>query len=118
MKKILLVLLCAFLLTGCNEKEECVSISGGGFNLKFKTNNETTIEDMNVCIACAPDSYDDLPVLTSDSKEFDGWYYDAEFTSKVEGTSTLDVTPRQILNEDDSDCVMGYSDITLYAKWK
>lgn len=125
MKKLFGLLLCCALavtLTACGEKKkeakkktsngECDAIVGGSYTLNFITNNEeVTFESKNVCIACAPDSYEDLPT----AEGLEGWYYDAELTAKVEGTSTKDVNPSPKYNG--KDCITGYSDMALFAKW-
>ena len=101
-----------------NEPEptnECHSISGGGYTLNFNTNSEVTTGSIHVCIACPPDAYDEIPVVQKEGYIFDGWYYDKEFTKKVNATTTLDITPQPIYEQ--KDCITGYNDITLYAKW-
>ena len=95
--------------------EECYSITGGGYNISFNTNSDIILEDISVCIACSPDSYLSIPVVTREGYEFMGWYYDSEFTSKVEGTSTLNVIPQPIYEK--GNCITGYKNIILYAKW-
>ncbi len=70
---------------------------------------------MHVCIACPPDSYEKLPIPEKDGYEFIGWYYDSKLTKKVEGESTLDVTPNSIKTK--TGCAKGYKTRTLYAKW-
>ena len=118
MKKVAYLLVALLLVTGCGKSEKaieqpkCESITGGSYTISFVTNNETTIEDKAVCIACAPDSYEELPVVEGS----EGWYYDAEFTKKVEGTLTSDVKPEPIYNATDKNCIVGYRNIKLYAK--
>lgn len=124
-KKILLVLVLSLALTGCGEKKEtkkkevepCVSITGGAYVIIFETNDENPIENMSVCIACAPDTYQDLPVLESEGKEFDGWYYDKALTKKVEVTSSGEIEPSPKYDDKDNTCIVGYNNMTLYAKW-
>ena len=96
-------------------KEECYSISGGGYNIIFNTNNDVIVSSMHVCIACPPDVYADLPVPSKAGYEFLGWYYNPELTKKVEVTNSLDITPNPIYKQEN--CITGYNDITLYAKW-
>lgn len=38
---------------------------------------------MLVGIACSPDSYRELPIPVRDGYIFDGWYYDKDFTKKL-----------------------------------
>jgi len=95
------------------EKKECVPFTGGSFHLNLYK-EETNPEAMSICIACPPDSYLDLPVPTKDGYDFDGWYYDKELTRKVEVTNTKDIPP---VPEKEGNCIIGYQDISLYAKW-
>lgn len=126
MKKFLeiicLLIMCVCLL-GCEEEKikvtnqkECEPFTGGGYNLLFETDGaKENIEPMHVCIACAPETYSELPVVTKDGYVFGGWYYDKEFSDIVEIEKTYDITPQQEFDEDG--CVIGYKDITMYAKW-
>lgn len=94
---------------------ECNQFVGGGFDIIFNTNGGNEISSIHGCIACSPDSYPDLPIPVKENSTFDGWYYDANFQNKVEGTSTLNITPKQSVGK--NGCQTGYEDITLYAKW-
>ena len=96
-------------------QEECHSITGGGFTIIFNTNNDISVNSMHVCIACPPDSYSDLPIPSKAGYEFLGWYYDSELTKKVEGTNSSSITPNPIYKQEN--CITGYKDVTLYAKW-
>ena len=98
-----------------NEEEPCYSITGGGFTISFNTNSDIKLGDINVCIACAPDTYEDLPIPERLGYTFGGWYYDEELTNKVEATNTLDITPQPIYKQEN--CISGYKNITLHAKW-
>ena len=97
------------------EKEPCYSITGGGFTISFNTNSNIKLEDMSVCIACAPNTYEDLPVPERLGYTFEGWYYDEELTNKLEAKNTLDITPIPIYKQEN--CISGYKNITLHAKW-
>ena len=114
----LLTLIALVVVTGCGKSEKaieqpkCESITGGSYTLSFVTNSDATFEDKAICIACAPDSYEELPTFDG----LEGWYYDSDFTKKVEATSTKDVTPNPIYDAKDATCVVGYRNITLYAK--
>ena len=118
MKKYLfLAVISLFLVTGCGEKKEekkpCEPITGGSYTLNFViTNADLQVESKSVCIACPPDSYEELPVIDG----IDGWYYDEALTEKVSGSSTLDVAPLVITPKDQPSCITGYQNITLYAK--
>ena len=96
------------------EKKHCTPITGGSFNLIFNTNSDKTMENMTICIACAPDTYKDLPQAEKEEYIFEGWYYDKELTKKVEVTNTKDIQPIPIK---DGDCTTGYEDINLYANY-
>ena len=98
-----------------DKKEDCSPITGGSFSLIFETDSNNKLDTMSICIACAPDTYKDIPKPSKDGYDFEGWYYDKEFKTKVEVTNTKDITPIPIK---DKDCITGYQDITLYAKWK
>ena len=121
MRKLLCLFLVVglFVVTGCGkeEKKPCEPLSGGSYTIIFETNDDNPIQNMNVCIACGPDAYEDLPVLESDDKTFDGWYFDPEFGDKVTATNSMDIVPRAKYDKDDEDCVIGYNNVTLYAKW-
>lgn len=95
--------------------EECRSITGGGYEVIFNTNSNIKLNNIHVCIACPPNTYVELPSLEQSGYLFDGWYYDEELTKKVEAPTTLDITPNPIYKEEN--CITGYNDITLYAKW-
>ena len=98
-----------------DKEEKCSPITGGSFSLIFETDSNNKIDTMSICIACSPDSYKEIPKPSKDGYDFDGGYYDKEFKTKVEATNTIDITPIPIK---DKDCITGYQDITLYAKWK
>ena len=111
------VLIVKLNITDNNEdeiKEECQSITGGGFDIIFNTNSDVALDTMHVCIACPPNTYLDLPVPTKEGYVFDGWYYDVNLTKKVEVLNTIDITP---IPTKQDDCITGYTNITLYAKW-
>ena len=102
-------------ITKDEPKEECHSITGGGYDVIFNTNSNIILDNIHVCIACPPDTYLELPTLKQTGYIFDGWYYDEELTKKVEASTTLDITPNPVYKEEN--CITGYNDITLYARW-
>lgn len=105
-------------LTGCESKEkhECLPFVGGMFELNYNTNGGNEIEMMHVCVACAPSSYEALPVPEKEGYNFLGWYYDEAFEKQVEGESTLNVEHTE-RNTDEYGCETTYKPVTLYAKW-
>ena len=111
---VIIIIILSFIVIVNNKKEECSPISGGGFTLIFETNSEVKIDSMHVCIACPPEAYDEIPIPVRDGYTFVGWYYDKKFKNKVTVTSTLDITPKAELKKG---CLVGYEDITIYAKW-
>ena len=94
--------------------EKCIPFTGGSFTLIFNTDSDNKIDNMSVCIACSPDSYKDLPTSSKEGYTFEGWYYDKELTKKVESKNTKDIRP---IPKKDKDCIVGYEDINLYAKY-
>lgn len=94
--------------------QDCENISGGGYNLVFKSEGKE-IQKMHVCIACSPDSYEDLITPEKDGYAFDGWFYDEDLKDMVTVSNSLEIEP--ITKKDKNNCIEGYEDITLYAKW-
>jgi len=95
------------------KKEECNQDIGGSFNIKFNTNGGNEITSMEIIINT--DNYQDLPIPERDGFSFDGWYFDIELNNKVGVTNSKDIEP--IPEYDDKNCLIGYKDIELYAKW-
>lgn len=116
---IAVVALVVFLSKGSTDdiviKDDCESITGGSFIVNFDTDGGNEIESKSVCIACAPSSYEKLPVPEKEGYTFDGWYYDKEYTKAVEGETMLGVTANPKLEGDE--CIVGYNDVTIYAKY-
>ena len=96
-------------------EKKCTPFTGGAFNLVFNTNGGEEIASMHVCIACSPDSYEDLPTPVREGYNFEGWYYDEELTNKIEFTNSKDFT--QVPEYDKDNCMIGYKDIGIYAMW-
>lgn len=94
---------------------KCNELTGGSYNILFETNGGSKIENMKVCIACAPDTYEDLPVAKKDGEVFAGWYFDKDFKKEVTATNSIDID--SVTKKDKNGCIVGYEDITLYAKW-
>lgn len=98
------------------KNNNCVPFSGGSFHVNFVINGGEELPNMLVGIACSPDSYLDLPIPARDGYDFDGWYYDKEFTKKIEFTNSINFKP--IPKYDNKKCQVGFEDIEIYAKWK
>ena len=96
-------------------KKQCTPFTGGSYTLKFDTDGGDEIEDMNICIACSPDSYKDIPIPEKEGFTFDGWYSDKKLTKKIDFTNTKDI--KAVPKYDKDKCMTGYKDITLYANW-
>lgn len=97
------------------DEPKCENIAGGSYNLIFNTNGGKKIESMKVCIACAPNTYEDLPKAEKEGEVFNGWYYDKNLKNEVSATNSIDI--ETIAKKDENGCIKGYEDITLYAKW-
>ncbi|MBR3210961.1 MAG: InlB B-repeat-containing protein [Bacilli bacterium] len=113
---VFIVLFLLFLRYRFIKKRRCVPFSGGSFQLIFHTNGGDEIPNMHVGIACSPDSYDDIPIPVRKGYQFDGWYFDKEFSKKIEFENSREFKPVPDLNR--YKCVIGFQDIEIYAKWK
>lgn len=115
---LILALLCIvyfLIIKPKSEEKKCEPIVGGSFTIHYNSLGGNDIEDAKVCVACSPDSYEDLPTPEKEGYVFDGWYFDRFLKRRVSGTSTLSISPRKSVNEEG--CEIGYKDIFLYAKW-
>ena len=63
--------------------KSCISITGGNYDIIFNTDSDQKLENMSICIACAPDTYKDLPIPEKEGYEFEGWYLDKELIRQV-----------------------------------
>jgi len=111
---IILIGIMTIMIIDNNKKEKCSSITGGSYNLIFNTNSDQEIETMNICIACNPYTYKDIPKGEKEGYKFEGWYYDKELTKKVEVKNTKDISP---IPKKKDGCTIGYKDINIYAKY-
>ena len=96
-------------------KKKCMPFTGGSFNLIFDTNGGEELESMNICIACSPDSYLDIPIPEKEGSKFLGWFTDKEFTNPIHFTNTKDL--KSVPKYDKNNCMIGYENITIHAKW-
>ena len=92
----------------------CYDIAGGAFIVKFDSKGGSSVNNITVCVACNPTAQPKLPTPSRSGYRFDGWYYDANYNSRVMGTSASVINPSPIYN---GGCISGYNTITLYAKW-
>ncbi len=97
------------------EKGECNKNINGSFNIKYNSNGGNDITSMSVSVVVETDNYEDLPIPVRDGFSFDGWYFDIELNNKVEAVNSKDIKP--IPEYDNKNCLIGYKDIELYAKW-
>ena len=97
-------------------KKECIPFSGGSFNLIFDTGGGDELASMKICIACSPDSYKDIPIPTRNGYKFMGWFTDKEFTNRITFTNTKEF--KSVPKYDKDNCVIGFEDITIHAKWE
>lgn len=97
-----------------SKKSECIPISGGSFSVIFNTNGGDSISPMHVGIAVSPDSYQDLPIPSREGYSFGGWYYDKDFTKKIDFTNSIEFNPNPKYVDG---CQSGFEDIEIYAKW-
>ena len=92
----------------------CNNPSGGGFTVRFDSKGGTAVNSVSVCVGCNPNTQPLLPTPSRSGYRFDGWYYDANYTSRVMGTSSSVINPSPIYKDG---CIVGYNTITLFAKW-
>ena len=95
-------------LTSCNNK---INME---YKLIFDTVGGNSIE--SIIVKYDSTSGEVLPVPTKDNSIFDGWYYDNSYNKKFETNEIKDIFA--IEKKDSDDCIIGYEDIILYAKWK
>lgn len=91
----------------------CPSIAEGNFQLVFETNGGNYIE--NETVGVASNNNKAVPTPTREGYTFEGWYYNANFTSKVTETNLNEFKPKP--RYDNQGCIRGYQPITIYAKW-
>ena len=87
------------------------------FNITFEPNGGTAISGSLNKIEDANGGSDatvtmDLPEVTKNGYQFDGWYYDKKFTDPVKNGKVQSYTLTNAAG-----CVTGYADVTLYAKF-
>ncbi len=92
---------------------KCDKVSNNNYKLNFVTNSNKSIVSIDTCVNC--DKVDVMPVPEKQGFIFAGWYYDEKFNKRFEGTTTKDV--KYLEKYDINGCIIGYEDITLYARW-
>lgn len=83
------------------------------YDIKFNTYGGTKINNIPFCTTCSSDEL--LPKPTRNGYTFDGWYYDSKFERKVDGLYVRNVVTTE--KRDTGNCLVGYNDVQLYAKW-
>ena len=96
--------------TSLKRKEKCKK-ADEKYNIIFVTNSDYKIDNIETCISCEDKE------IVNPSKEgfdFDGWYYESDFKTKISSNKIKDLVKRE---KKEKECLIGYEDITLYAKW-
>lgn len=83
------------------------------YEIKFNTYGGTKINNISFCTTCSSDEL--LPKPTRSGYTFSGWYYDSKFERQVEGLYIRNVVTTE--KRDTGNCLVGYNDVQLYAKW-
>ncbi len=96
------------------KEKDCVPLEGGGFRVSYVDNGEE-VYFTHVNVAAHTSDFDDIYIPKKDGYTFDGWYYDQEFTKKLNVTNTINLPRTPTFDE--NNCQTGYENITLYAKW-
>lgn len=109
MKKIYLLLLIILFLPIYVRAEECEIKPV--YHISFDTNTEENISKMSVTEDIS------LPVLSSDSSNFLGWYYDEDLTIKADITKSSDIDNKYYVKISSTECEE-YYELKLYAKWE
>lgn len=84
------------------------------YKLIFDTVGGNVIE--SIIVKYDSVSNENLPTPIRDNSIFEGWYYDNSYNKKVETNEIKNIFV--IEKKDSQDCIIGYEDIILYAKWK
>ncbi len=120
MKKIIIILLCIFILCSCDKKEKnlsssCNEIENINYKIIFHSNGGNEIDTIEICDECERPADNSLPTLYRKNYIFGGWYYDSIFLMKAD-VKTIDEL-RIETEKDDLGCDYKYKDINLYALW-
>ncbi len=119
MKKIIVLLLCLFILCSCgketNLSKDCDVFEDNPYKIIFNSNGGEEIESIEICENCERPKDNFLPVLTKKGYNFEGWYYDSMFLMKAD-VKTIDELKVSI-DRDVKGCDSKYLDINLYALW-
>ena len=92
------------------KKEKCKEVNNK-YKIILITNNDNKVESIETCTDCDDK---ELPNLTRDGFDFAGWYYDSDFKTNVNSSKIKELTKKE---KKDNNCLIGYEDITVYAKW-
>lgn len=83
------------------------------YEIIYNTNNGKVLDKYSHCKDCSQKNVI-LPILINDGYIFGGWYYDSNYTQKVETEYANKISYQQQFDE--NGCVIP-SSINLYAKW-
>ncbi len=95
----------------------CSISTNNNIKLTYKTNGGNTISNTYVCVNCVAESYLSLAIPKKSGYTFDGWYSDEKLTKKIESNNTKEIVKLASAIYDSNNCITGYKDVTIYAKW-
>lgn len=95
----------------CPETNPCSSII-------FNTNGGNTITNYQKCTPATSTSNNSspLPVPARTGYEFVGWYADQTLETRINATTIEEINTPTIT--DSNNCITGYQNVNLYAKWE
>ena len=95
----------------------CEPLNNASVTITFETNGGDTVPTTTVCVTCnTAGSNVKIPEVKKKKANFNGWYYDKNFKKRFSGADLTDIAKNP--KYDDNGCQIGYSDVTLYAKWE
>lgn len=89
-------------------------VGDSDFNLFYETNGGTEFNSEIINLSTSDQITEKLPTPTKTGYKFEGWYYDAELTNKVDTDLKVELKPG---TEPDANACPMLKDVTLYAKW-
>ena len=92
------------------KEEKCKEVDNK-YKVILVTNNDNKVENIETCTTCEDK---ELTNLSKEGFDFDGWYYDSDFKTKINSNKIKELIKKE---KKEKNCLVGYEDITLYAKW-